>query len=511
MYLLGIDLGTTNTKAALFDRTGRLVRHAKRATLDRQDDKGVFYYDPEEMWQTVVSVVREVLHKISPDAVHVLAVAGMAETGLLLDRSSLEPRTPLIPWFDDACIAHVDQVRNGVDPLDRFQHTGLYPSFKHGLVKILWLKETTPEILDSALWLSAPGYVTLRLTGRPVFDPTLAVRTYAWSLQERAWHSEWLERFQLRSNLFPDVIPSGSPAGHLTAGAAGELGLSSATTVALSGHDHVCASLAAGAIAPGVVMDSMGTAETLMGVEPDAPLTEEAFRSGLSYGPHVTEGRRFWSGGCPSSGGAVEWLRSAFGDPPVPYDDLMRALESVPVPCGLLYFPYLSGSGAPQPNPDTQGAFIGLEEDYGRGHLFRAVLEGTAYELETIRRAAQSASGNPIERAVVVGGGTRNPVWMQIKADVYGMRLDVPDMPEAAALGAVMAAGIGCGVYRNPEDAVASVHAGREVRAVTPDPERHALYTRWLEEGYLPLQEPLRQHYARVAGWQKSRLHMRPA
>jgi sugar (pentulose or hexulose) kinase len=266
--------------------------------------------------------------------------------------------------------------------------------------------------------------------------------------------------------------------------------------VAISGHDHVCAALGVGAIAPGLVFDSMGTAETLVGAaiydQARGP-GEPEYRSGLTYGCHVVPGTYYWMGGLSASGGSVEWLRQLCGEPPLSYAALESLLNGITHrPSGILYFPYLAGSGAPHADPAARAAFVGLAATHGRAEMTQAVLEGTAYEMEVIRRAAERATGDRIERIIAAGGGTRNRHWLQIKADVSGCRFDVAAQPEAALLGAALAAGTGCGVYADATEAVAAT-AQPPAATILPDEARHGAYARLYEQGYLALQAPLRQ------------------
>src|SRR5699024_2206717 len=141
------------------------------------------------------------------------------------------------------------------------------------------------------------------------------------------------------------------------------------------------AALAMGAVVPGVVFDSMGTAETLIGALPERPLTEADYHNGLQYGCHVARGLGYWMGGLSASGGSIEWFR-ALMSPPVPsYAAMEELLRSAgPDPTGIIYFPYLFGSGSPHTDPHARGAFIGLSNAHGAAKLFKAVLEGTAFE-----------------------------------------------------------------------------------------------------------------------------------
>src|SRR5690606_29593878 len=136
--------------------------------------------------------------------------------------------------------------------------------------------------------------------------------------------------------------------------------------------------------------------------------TQEEFSSGLSFGVLIVPGMNFWMGGQSASGGSVEWLRGLLGDPELTYDDVLAlCAQAKEGPTGILYFPYLTGSGAPLPDSRAKAAFVGLAKTHGRAELLKAALEGTAYQLEMVKRSAERLGGSPIERLLVVGGGTR--------------------------------------------------------------------------------------------------------
>jgi len=328
-------------------------------------------------------------------------------------------------------------------------------------------------------------YLAYRLTGRAATDYTLAARTQAFRLDRRAWDVEWLHAWDLDPGLFPPALPGDAVAGHVATGLAG---LPAGTPVVVAGHDHVCAALAAGATRPGLVMDSMGTAEVLLGAMEtprgagQAPALGPAqLESGLLYGPHVLPDLYFWLGSLSMSGGSVEWLRSVLGPDRPSYSDLQTlAAGSGPQPTGILYFPYLSGKGSAA---GDGAAFLGLSAAHTRADLVRAVLEGTAYEIERLRRAAEAANGTPIEKLVAVGGGTRLSSWLQIKADVSGVPVEVLPQREATLLGAAMLAGRATGLASDAR----WPHGAPPAERYTPDPHRHAHYRAIFESQYLPL------------------------
>ncbi len=444
----------------------------------------------------MAGLIRAVVAEADPAEVAAAGVAGMAEAGLLVDRATGHPRSHVVPWFDPRSREQGEALARAGDPYERFLHTGLRPGYKHGLAKVLWLRAWDPAIVRGAVWLSVADYIVLRLSGRMATDPTLAARTYAYRIDEGVWDEPWIRHLDLDPALFPPVRPSGEPAGMVDHAAADETGLLAGTPAAVAGHDHLCTALAAGVAAPGAVVDSMGTAETLVGVVKTTALGEREFHSGLSYGPHVLPGRLCWLGGLPASGGSIEWLRARLGDEPLSYEQMDALLAAAaPIPTGILYFPYLSGRGAPHSDARARAAFVGLTAAHGRPEIARAVLEGTAFEVEAMRRAAEAAAGRRIDELVAVGGGTKNGHWLRIKADVSGYLLRVPALAEATLLGAALIAGIGCGAYADEAEALAAVR-DQAATVVEPDPARHASYARLYEDGYIPLQGPLRQYGA---------------
>jgi xylulokinase len=493
IYLLGIDVGTTHCKAGIFNQRGQLVQVASRPSQSKKSPNGSYSYHPQELWSNLAATIQEVIQQIPARQIAVVGIASMAETGMLVDRHSHIPRTALIPWFDSAATPQAETLRQANDLVEHFCRAGIRPNFKCSLAKILWLRDQNESLLHEATWLMAADTVAYHLTGVMATDYTLAGRTYAFRIDQKTWDAPWLRSLGIDPNIFPDPLPSGKPLGRVHQQAAQATGLIAGTPVAIAGHDHVCAAFAAGVLAPGQVIDSMGTAEAIEGVFAERPLNAADYRSGLVFGCHVVPGMNYWMGGLSASGGSVEWLRTTLGDPPLSYNDLSTLLDqAAPLPTGILYFPYLAGSGSPHSDLRLRAAFVGLDVSHTRADLARAVLEGTAYEIEFIRRVAQDVIGASLEHITVSGGGTRNPHWMQIKADISGCRLDALDMPEATLLGAALIAGVGCGVYPDHQAASASVDRSGHIEYL-PDPPRHNAYLHFYEHGFLALQTPLRE------------------
>lgn len=497
MALLGVDIGTTSCKAGLFEPTGTALRLAIQLTPTRTAPEGTAYYDPLELYQTVCAVVREVI--ASPDDIAAVGISSMAETGILVDARSGTPRSRFIPWFDNQAASYADFLARHDHPAERFSKTGIHPSPKVSLAKLLWLHTNHPEVFSGAVWLSTADYIAYRLTGQMATDYSLAGRTYAFRIDQRRWDEEWLRDLGLPATLFPPAMPSGKTVGAVTSEGYQQSGIPAGTPVCIAGHDHICGALASKTITQERVFDSMGTAEVLLGTLKQRSLTLADFESGLSYGCHVVPSCYYWLGGLSASGGSVEWLREVFGKDQLTYqqlDGLLAQADYLPIP--ILYFPYLLGRSSSSLNrqkPASRAAFVGLDASHRRVDLVKAILQGAAYEIERIRREAERMTDSNIERVTAAGGGTRNKYWMQIKADVSNCIFEVLPFSEVTLLGAAMLAGLSVGLFSDADEAVEAM-AQRDIELFNPEASRHQLHKQIYEQGYLALQQPLNQYYA---------------
>jgi sugar (pentulose or hexulose) kinase len=494
---IGVDVGTTHCKASLFVDLGERLHLAATSIQPsgaRRDPAGFNYYDPDELFDSVATCMAEVLRVTAVQQPLGVGIASMAESGLLVDAKSGSPRSPVLPWYDQSAAPQADALGHQGNPehrRERFLRAGIYPSFKCSLAKILWWREKQELSLDSLVWLPVASYIAYRLSGKMACEPSLAGRTYAFDINRQVWDEEWLQKWGLTTKNFPPILEAGELVGGCLED--NQAGMPPGTPVCLAGHDHVCAAFAVGAIRPGLAFDSMGTAESFLGAYETHELSDVEFRSGLSYGCHVVPGRKYWMGGLSASGGSLEWLRDLLSEPPLSYDDLDDLVEQAgDEPGSILYFPYLSGSGSPHSDPQARGAFVGLRASHQRADLVKAVLEGTAYEMEYIRQAAQAATGASIERILAAGGGTRNRRWMQIRADISGCVVEVLSMTEVVTLGAALLSGLASGRYASQADALL---ARPELKGESyhPDTRKHLRYQDIYHQGFLPLQQPLRE------------------
>lgn len=442
--VLALDIGTTNWKAGVF-RSSEAPLLRSTPTKIRTDAQNLPVYDPEELWQAVCELINgfpaEVLRRVTQ-----IGVTGMAEAGLLLDRRTMQPLCPILPWSDRRGVPHLGAVD------DRFLQTGLPKHSKYSLFKVLALAQD--HSLADTLWLGVPEYVVYRLTGVQQTDPTLAARTYAYHVPNGQWDTDCLDALGLPHDLFPPVQPTGAAAGVVT----GLNGLADGVTAAVCGHDHLAAAHALNALNADSVFVSAGTAQVMLGFLPNAALTETEHLSGLSYGPSPT-GEPGWVclGSIQSAGGSVNHWRTWLG---LSHEDWWR-LAAHPASAShteLLYLPYLAGSGAPHLDPLASGALLGLRQEHSQAHVVRGITEGIAFETRWILER-MGLSGRSLTAA---GGLSRREPYMQTLANALGQPVNCPACEEATLEGAAMLA---CGERLNPVPT-----ARRFVPAADPSP-----------------------------------------
>jgi len=445
--LIGADVGTTNIKVVAFDRSGRALEGGGSPTPTHYPGPGRAYHDPEELWDSFAATLRRVTEKLDePGRVASLAVASMGEAAVPLD-SSGAPTHDIIAWFDRRAQQQAEQLGRVVGQDRLFGLTGLSLQPIFGLCKLLWLKENEPEAYSrTATWLNVADYMAFRLCGVAATDYSLASRTLALDLHELRWAGALLEEVGIPQDLFAPLRSAGSSLGSVTPEAASATGLPESACVAAGGHDHVCGALAVGVTQKGKMLNSLGTAEAIF-LPLERPLTDpQVGHQGYAQGAHMA-GRYYIFGGQYTSGASVEWLRELLGG--VDYDTLISEAEGVPPgSLGAFFLPHLRLANPPYDDPAARGAFVGLSTDLGRGELFRAVLEGLAFDSRNSLEPLLAHSGlDGLQSIYAIGGGTQNRLLMRIKATVLNQAITVAGVEEATSLGAAILGGIGAGVY----------------------------------------------------------------
>lgn len=489
--LAGIDVGTTSIKAMVFTPAGRVVAEASGPTPTHYPRPGWAYHDPEAIWQATVKALRQAIHQL-PNPAHIVSVAAtsMGEAAVPLDAHG-QPAYEIIAWFDQRTQPQVEWLAQQIGKDHLFEISGLSLQPIFGLCKQLWLKTNQPEVFARTVrWLNMADYIAYRLSGVQATDYSLASRTLAFDLRRRQWAEALIREAGLSPSWFAPLTPSGARLGRVTPAAAEATGLPPTAWVAAGGHDHVCGALAAGVVKPGAMLNSMGTAEAVF-IPLEQPVMEpEMGRQGYTQGAHVVEGRYYIFGGQYTSGASVEWWREILGGT-ADYQTLAaEAAETPPGSLGACFLPHLRLANPPYDDPKGRAAFIGVSGDAKRGVLFRAILEGLAYES---RHSLEGLLAYPgvaaVEQIYAIGGNTRNKLLMQIKATVFNRPVTVAEVTEATCLGAAVLGGLGAQIYADVPAMLQQLQYGQTlVEPVTAEVEQYEAYFRQVyQQIYLAL------------------------
>ncbi len=475
--LVGVDFGTTNIKAIVFDADGALVSSASLPTPTRYPQPDWAEYDPEIIWQTTAQALRTAIMPIKrPERIVSVAVAAIGETGVLLNAAGA-PVGGAIAWFDRRTRDQAQWLAQHLGGERIFAVSGmtLQPIFT--LCKLLWLRDHAGDLFRrSVRWLMAADYIAYRLCGQMATDYSAASRTLMLDLQRLGWADDLIRAAGIDPGLLAPLVPSGTRLGFVHKEASLATGLPTSVVVAAGGHDHVCGALALGVVRQGEILNSMGTAEAVF-MPIARPLTDPAAgEQGYAQGAH-TAGGYYLLGGNYTSGACVDWFRSTCANAD-DYETLTREAERIPPgSLGVAFLPHLRLAAPPYSDDRARGAFVGVTTDAGRGALFRAVLEGVALESRSSLEPMLGYVG--VERPgrfIITGAATRNPLLLRIKADVFGQPILVDNIEESTALGAAMLGGLGAGVYRDIAQAIA--HIQRNEHVVEPQPQAQAYYER---------------------------------
>ena len=504
--VLAYDFGTGGIKAALFASDGRCVDSGFAAYETSYPATGYHEQSPADWWRATVESTHLLLAKLTPGQIadiQAIGISGHSLGVVPLDAEGrlLRERVPI--WSDsragveaDEFFAALARIQGRPDATARemsddwYSRTGCgFPPGLYSVFKLMWFRKHEPEWFARVRTiLGTKDYINFRLTGVRATDNSYASGTGVYDLRRRCYDADFIAASGLDASLFPEIVPSTHVLGALTAEAATELGLPPTVKVVAGGVDNSCMALGAGAYREGRAYNSLGSSSwiALSSAEPviDARTKPYVF-------DHVVPGQYASALAIFSAGTSHTWLRDVlFPGAENPYAEMDALAEEAGRGAhGLFFNPTLAGGSSLDVTPAMRGGFANLDLGHTRGDMVRAVMEGVAFglrrALEELRRLVPVA-----EPLILVGGGAKAPLWRQIYADVYGLKVVRTAIgQQAAALGAAVLAGVGCGMW--PDFNVVDSFT-ETLDANTPDPEAKADYERRYRR-YLSLTQALGQ------------------
>ena len=480
-YLLAHDLGTTGNKATLFDaEKGVALASAFESYPTFYPHPAWAEQDPADWERAIWQATRRLLAQtgIDPAGIAAVSFSGTMQGVLLVDRQGA-PLGRAIIWADQRATAEAEQMRAVCDPQALYHLTGQRLSAAYSAPKLLWIKAHAPQVFEKAYkCLQVKDYAAFLLSGVFATDPSDASSTLLFDLVGGHWATELIEALGLDSRLFPEVHPSTDVIGHVTPAAASASGLVAGTPVVLGGGDGACATVGAGSVREGQAYAYLGSSSWIA-LTSRKPIFDPQQRTYTMA--HLIPGHYFPLGTMQAAGGSYGWLERLLY--PLGNEQALQSMDAQAASVsagsnGLLFLPYLMGERSPYWNPQARGALVGLAMPHGQAELARAVLEGVALNLGLILEVLR-AQDVQVNRLLLIGGGARSAVWRQILADVLDLPVWLPALTtEATALGAVVAGGIGVGLFPN-FDVVDRLVSARP--AEQPEPARHQHYAALLE------------------------------
>lgn len=460
--LLGLDIGTSATKAALCHGDGSMAGVGSAEHPISLPRPGWSEQEPAHWWSSAQAAMRAAASAAGRSLREVRAVglSGQMHGLVLLDAAAaasggVDGRAlrPAILWNDQRAArecAEIEEAAGGREALVRLSGNAALPGFT--LPKILWVRRYEPGLFARvAAWMMPKDFVRWRLTGAVATDAGDAAGTLLLDVDRRAWSDRLFAAVGLPIAAAPPIHESGAAAGGVSAWAAQATGLPEGIPVVAGSGDNMMGAIGAGVVREGVALATIGTSGVIYA---HAARPRKDVPAGRTHTMCAADGAAASPGGwcvtgCTlSAGGALRWARDVLA-PGTPYDALMAEAASVPAGCeGLAFLPHLTGERCPHPDPLARGGWIGLTARHTRAHLLRAVVEGVAFTMGRILTILRE-TGVPVREVRLGGGGARSPLWRQVQADVYGCEVTLPTTEEGPALGAVLLAGVGAGVWES--------------------------------------------------------------
>ncbi len=464
--VLGVDIGTSSSKGVLVTSQGAIVAQCERGHELSLPRPGWAEHDAEAVWWDDFQAICRDLLAATTQPIAALCISGIGPCFLAADAQGRPLRPAILYGIDTRAAAEIADLTSQYGAEHILERCGSTLSSQSVGPKLLWLQHHEPEVwAQTQQLLMASSFLVERLTGQYVLDHHSASQCDPlYDIQQNAWISDWAEEIAPGLRL-PRLLWSSEVAGHITPQAAQLTGLPTGIPVATGTIDAWSEALSVGVSQPGDLMLMYGTTMFMIEVQTQARLQASLWgTTGVFAGTHTS------AAGMATSGALTSWLRQIAGD--IPYETLLTEAEAVPPGSeGLVILPYFAGERTPLFDPQARGVICGLTLRHGRGHLYRALLEATAYGVRHILEVMRQADGAS-QRLVAVGGGTRGGLWTQIVSDVLGLPQDIPQKTLGASYGDAFLAALAVGLVErdtlwNP--IVARVQPDRTVKPLYDD------------------------------------------
>lgn len=506
-YFVGIDIGTSGTRAIVIDAQGKLLGAGTAGHTCQAPQPMWSEQSPQEWWDAVKIAVPAAVKAsgVKPEEIKGVGLSGQMHGLVLLDKNN-EVLRPAILWNDQRTAEECSEITNRAGGRAKLLDLVSNPALTGFTApKILWVRKNEPAIFAKALKALLPkDYVRFKLSGAFATEVSDASGTLLLNVNKRAWSKELLSKLELDASLLPECFESTVPSAKVSAAASEALGgaLKTGTPIVGGAGDCAAGAVGAGIVKSGVCNVSIGTSGVVF-VHADQPKTDPLGRAHTFC--HAVPGKWHNMGVTLSAGGSLQWYKNTLGHPESAvarltggdaYDILVQEAQTAPAGSeGLCFLPYLTGERTPHADPYATGAFVGITPRTTKGHLTRAVIEGVCYSLRECIEIFRGMNV-PVSEARVTGGGSKNPFWSQTLADMFGQHTCGLVASEGAAYGVALLAAVGTGAYKTVEEACEATV--KTCNVARPNAANAAAYNRYYSE-WKELYGALKVNYERLA------------
>lgn len=440
MNLMGLDMGTTSVKTAVFDDK---LTELKKLTADYTPDAhgDIMEFPAEEYWNIVRGEIEKITAELKIDA---LALDTQCETLILTDEDG-NPTRAAIVWLDNRATEEAKMIEEHFGRKKVYEITGqpevtaTWPA-----CKLLWVKRNEPEVwAKTKKVFLLEDYMLYKLTGKFITEKTLQSSTIYFDIKKNAWWDEMLEFIGCSREMLPELLDSGVLVGEYKG-----------IKVCTGAMDQVSGAIGAGIVKKGIVSVMTGTTMVIFVPLDSVPEYDPASIVPCHYNYDGKYCLLSWS---PTAGMALKWFRNALCESFSFMELDEMAKDIAPGSDGVTFLPYLCGSTMPKYNPEARGSFTGLTTEHKRAHFVKAVMESVACML----KSNLDYLGLDVSEIRAMGGGASSPLWCQIKSDMTGKRLVTLKNKETACLGAAILAGVGVGRFESVEAACEMIEIGK--------------------------------------------------
>ncbi|MEC2055293.1 gluconokinase [Peribacillus psychrosaccharolyticus] len=508
-YMVGIDIGTTSTKAVLFSEKGEVIQQENIGYPLHTPDSSTAEQNPEEIFQAVLQALSRIMKLHSDKTLAFISFSSAMHSVIAMDEQD-KPLTPCITWADNRSEGWSRKIKDELNGHEIYKRTGTPIHPMSPLSKIAWLVNEFPNIASKAKkYIGIKEYIFKKFFDQYVVDHSLASATGMMNLKTLDWDEEALQIAGINRSQLSDLVPTTKLFSGCDPSLAKEMGIDSQTPFVIGASDGVLSNLGVNAIRKGEIAVTIGTSGAIRTII-NEPQTDE---KGRIFCYALTE-KHWVIGGPVNNGGMVlRWIRDEFASSEIetakrlgidPYEVLTRIAERVrPGADGLLFHPYLAGERAPLWNPDVRGSFFGLTMSHKKEHMIRAALEGVIYNLYTVFLALTECMDGPVTRIQATGGFARSSVWRQMMSDIFESEVVVPESYESSCLGACILGLYATGKIESFD--VVSEMIGNTFKHL-PRAEAVNEY-RQLLPIFIDLSRILEKDYSRIADYQRNLLN----